>query len=345
MQPFITVAMPAYNAEKYIEQAIRSILRQTFREFILMIINDGSTDKTEAIVMSFKDPRIQYIRNDENIGLVRTLNRSIELTRTEYYARMDADDIAMDDRLQTQFDFMNSNRNVDVCGGSFEILENGVKRKSNVWLKDDEIKAGLLFDCHICHPTVMIRTSLLKGNGFRFGVPFSYDDAFGHKILELEDFALWHKLKSVATFRNLEQILITYRREGQNLSSQKADLILERKKKFFSFYLNELRLVPSAQDLMLHISPGNFRLSGNKADIKSFRKHLNAIAAANKKQQIYPEEAMTIVIAEKWKQLFYHVVPNGFNYVFYYWKQSGMIPASQLLYFLKFSIKKLIDKK
>lgn len=345
LQPRITIVMPAYNAEKYIETAILSILGQTFKEFILMIINDGSTDSTEHIIRSFKDPRIQYIKNDENIGLVRTLNKSIDLTETEYYARMDADDISFEQRLQWQLDFMDKHKNVHVCGGSFDIMEHGKKRKSAVLLENNEIKASLLFACHICHPTVMIRTLVLKENNVRFGVPFNYKDTYGHKILELEDFALWHKLKSIAIFKNLEQVVITYRQEGQNLSSQKKDLILERKKTFYSYYLNELHIKPSEKNLLFHITLSNFSLSQHVSDIQFFKEHLENIKGANKKIKIYPIDALDKIIEEKWEQLFYYVVPKGLTYVSFYWKQSGKITISQFNYFLKFSIKKVFNKK
>ena len=90
----VSVLMPAYNAEKYIAEAINSILSQTFKDFELLIINDGSTDKSESIVFSFNDPRMRYIKNEQNLGLVRVRNLGLELARGEYVAMLDSDDIA-----------------------------------------------------------------------------------------------------------------------------------------------------------------------------------------------------------------------------------------------------------
>jgi glycosyltransferase involved in cell wall biosynthesis len=98
----ISVLMPVYNAEKYLKESICSILNQTYGDFEFLIINDGSTDKSEEIILSFKDERIVYHKNESNIKLIATLNKGIALARGKYIARMDADDISLPDRLLHQ---------------------------------------------------------------------------------------------------------------------------------------------------------------------------------------------------------------------------------------------------
>src|SRR5450432_2078787 len=93
--PEISVILPAYNTEAYLGKAIQSLLDQSFRDFELLIINDGSTDKTEDIIRSFSDPRIVYIKNEQNYGLIDTLNKGIDISRGKYIARMDGDDICL----------------------------------------------------------------------------------------------------------------------------------------------------------------------------------------------------------------------------------------------------------
>jgi glycosyltransferase involved in cell wall biosynthesis len=340
----VTIVMPVFNAGKYLKQSIGSILGQTFREFIFMIIDDGSTDNSVEIINSYKDPRIKLIRNKENIGLVNSLNNSIDLTSTEYYARMDADDIAVPERLAVQIDFMKHHPEVGVCGGKFEIFgnENVIPE---IPLKDGEIKASLLFGCQILHPSVMIRTELLKKNNMKFGVPFAYDDEFGHKLLELEDFALWHKLKGITHFENIDQVLIEYRMEGQNFTTQKQDRILERKKKYYKFLLKELDIVPSENNLMYHISLNYFSKSKTPDDLNSFRKYLTDINIANEKHLIYPVEELKIFIENKWDQLFFKLTPLGVNYVLRYWKISGKIKVTQVKYYLKYSLNNILKKE
>src|SRR5688572_29034662 len=107
--PRITVLMPVYNAASFLREAIESILQQTFRDFEFLIIDDGSTDESIAIVQAYKDPRIRFLQNDANVGIAATLNRGIEMASCELIARMDADDISYPTRLQKQYDYMTLN--------------------------------------------------------------------------------------------------------------------------------------------------------------------------------------------------------------------------------------------
>lgn len=126
--PQVTVLLPVYNGEKYIAQAIESILNQSFRNFELRIIDDGSKDSSVKIVQSYSDPRIRIVKNPQNLGLVQTLNRGITLIKSEYLARMDADDIALPDRLEKQLLFMQARPEVGLLGGAIQLVdENGDK--------------------------------------------------------------------------------------------------------------------------------------------------------------------------------------------------------------------------
>src|SRR3989338_7703392 len=102
MKPAISVIMPVYNGEKYLREAIESILNQSFSDFELFIINDGSTDGTAGIIASFHDPRIVYLKNESNLGLSRSYNRGIDAARGKYIARMDADDMSIPKRFERQ---------------------------------------------------------------------------------------------------------------------------------------------------------------------------------------------------------------------------------------------------
>ena len=153
IEPKITVILPAYNAQDYIKEAIDSILNQTFRNFVLLIIDDASQDKTEAIIKSYSDERIVYLKNEINSGIAATLNRGIQNAKTEYIARMDADDIAIPDRLELQYEFMNTNRDISVCGTWYEIFGNEIELM-RLPTFDEDIKASLLFGLGFCHPAI-----------------------------------------------------------------------------------------------------------------------------------------------------------------------------------------------
>ena len=114
--PKITVLMPVYNGEKYLRESVDSILNQTFTDFELLIINDGSTDSSMEILNSYSDSRIRIVTNEVNLRLIKTLNKGIDLATGEYIARMDCDDIADPKRLEIQLQYMEKHPDVAVCG-------------------------------------------------------------------------------------------------------------------------------------------------------------------------------------------------------------------------------------
>jgi glycosyltransferase involved in cell wall biosynthesis len=182
--PKITVLMPVYNGAKYLKEAIDSVLSQTFRDFEFLIIDDGSTDSSVEIIKSYNDQRIRLEQNDKNFGLIYSLNKGIDLTKNKYIARMDADDISLPDRLKIQFEFMESHFDIAVSG-VYTITIGKVNGHTNKFFTEPEdIKANLLFNTSLEHPSVIIRKEILqKYNLF-------YNENFKHS----EDFDLWERI-------------------------------------------------------------------------------------------------------------------------------------------------------
>ena len=119
--------MPVFNSDKYLEEAINSILTQSYQNFEFLIINDGSTDNSEKIIKSYKDPRIHYVKNNTNLGIIKTRNIGLSLIKTPFLALIDSDDISLQNRLEIQLDYMRQNPNIDVCGTCFYKLINNKK--------------------------------------------------------------------------------------------------------------------------------------------------------------------------------------------------------------------------
>jgi glycosyltransferase involved in cell wall biosynthesis len=339
----LTVAMPVYNAAAYLPEAIESILNQTYRDFVFLIINDCSTDDTEEVILSYKDERIKYVKNSQNIGVKDSLNKIIELTDSKYLARMDADDIAMPKRLEWQLEFMESHNDIGVCGGVFEVfgVENHIAK---IPYEDAAIKARMVFLNQICHPSIMLRMDIFKKDGTRYGVPFDFNDEYGPKISELEDFALWHKIKSRTKFENIDKLILRYRMEGQNISYNKESLVLERKKTFFRFVLAELGIIPTETNLVYHISFKYFGDSKSVNEVSEFRKHLDSILLENKTKNIYGQQELATVVEDKWDQLFYHLPPLGMNYVRAYWNISGVRKRKHVVYAFKYFVNRRIGR-
>jgi glycosyltransferase involved in cell wall biosynthesis len=166
--PKVTVLMSVYNGEKYLNEAIDSILGQTFKDFEFLIINDGSTDKTAEILKSYNDPRIKIINNEKNIGLTKSLNKGLKLARGEYIARQDADDISCDNRLERQIKFLDKNLDIAIVGTNyFRINEKGdIIQKIKRQEKDKNIKKYLLSGNQLGHGTIMFRKSCFEKVGF-----------------------------------------------------------------------------------------------------------------------------------------------------------------------------------
>lgn len=206
MDNFVTVLMPVYNAEKYLAEAIESILHQTYQDFEFLIINDGSTDGSEDVILNYAevDSRINYVKNEHNIKLIATLNKGVKLAKGKYIVRMDADDISVPERIEKQVSFMESHPNVGVCGSYFTVFGEGIKDPYVVTrpLGNETIKASLLFTNPLGHPNVIIRKSLMIDN----------DIWYNSRFYRIEDWGLWTMLMNKCDFENIPESLLRYRR-------------------------------------------------------------------------------------------------------------------------------------
>jgi glycosyltransferase involved in cell wall biosynthesis len=207
--------MPAYNAEKYIGEAIESILNQTFTDFEFIIIDDCSTDRTWEIIQGYakKDNRLVILKNEVNSKICKTLNRGILIARGKYIARMDADDWSYRDRLAKQFVFMESNQKVGVSGGSMEVCDAKMKvlgvRKYN--LTDQDIRKKLFFYSPFSHPLIILKTEAVKKAGY-----------YNEDLFDAEDYDLYFRIGRYYKFGNLKDVLLKYRTGESQVSFKNA---------------------------------------------------------------------------------------------------------------------------
>lgn len=200
--------MPVYNAENYIEEAIYSILNQTFSNFELIILEDASEDNSLSLIKKFKDPRIRLIANRDNLGIVKNLNHGLTLSTGKYIVRMDADDVSYPDRIEKQVEFMEANPQVNISGTWFRIMHNKEIIKHPV--NHQEIVFKLFSDTAFGHPTVILRSSFIKENNIVYPNNLA------------EDYALWVSLIQKAYFANIPEVLLDYRWHGKNLSGSQS---------------------------------------------------------------------------------------------------------------------------
>lgn len=212
--PTVSVVMPAYNAEKYLREAIDSILAQTFTDFELIIINDGSTDFTKDIILSYTDQRIRYIENEQNSGICVTLNKGLDAARGRYIARMDSDDISLPRRLEVQVQYMDSHPEIGVAGTDIEIFGDGMKSQVfNFDTNPQVCRSNLIFSATLAHPTALIRKSVLADNHL------IYDDYYRG----MEDHHLWWQIAQHSEISNVSEVLLRYRQHTSQATRQNTD--------------------------------------------------------------------------------------------------------------------------
>ena len=290
----VSIILPVYNAQEYIAQAIESILSQSYEQFELILIDDGSTDSSLKIMQSYVDARIEIISR-ENRGLVESLNEGIQKARGKYIARMDADDISMPQRLEKQVVFMENSPEIGICGTAVMIFGETIQEK--VWrlpLEDNRIKAELLFSSALAHPTVMMRKSLLEE------YQLSYDTGFRHA----EDFELWTRFAEHTTLANLPEPLLKYR-VLENSISRLADKEVEQRyaimQKISERYMYQLGIDRNENQRRLHFNLStNARMKDNSIDFESLKEYFALLADANRKKKVFDTRSLYKVLGKKW---------------------------------------------
>lgn len=214
-RPLISVIMPVYNCVLYIEQSINSILKQTFKDFELIIIDDCSFDGTIEILKKFDDPRIKIIENLSNKGVSSSTNKGFKLAQGKYIARMDGDDIAVKDRFEKQLRILEDNQDIFVCGSLVQYLGG---TNSIIQYKEThrEIITELLISCSVCMGAAMFRRKDLKS--------YFYDE----KKRSGEDYDFWSKIVGLGEFYNIQEVLLLYRvHENQASKKHKTQQIID----------------------------------------------------------------------------------------------------------------------
>ena len=211
--PKISVLMPAYNTEKYISEAIESILNQTFKDFEFIIIDDGSTDRTWDIIQEYekKDDRIVALRNVKNLGIPTNRNKLVSMAKGKYIVWQDSDDISLPYRIEKQYNFMEKNPEIGICGGWLQIFNENNKLSIRKYASDDKnLRKNIFKYSPIAQPVSIIRKEILdKTNG--------YDKS----LKQAEDLDMSFKIGTFSEFSNLQEVLLKYRFDNNSISKNK----------------------------------------------------------------------------------------------------------------------------
>lgn len=293
--------MPVYNAEKYVAEAIESILSQTFTDFEFLIFNDGSKDRSAEIVQSYaqKDSRIVFYNYTENTGYLKHLNEGIDKAQGKYTARMDADDISLPQRFEKQVEFMESHEDVGICGTWFTTFEGHIDNTLTVMKQlehDGDIKIAIFHSCPFGHPTIMAQTTLLKQN--------KYDSRF----YPAEDYELWSRLIPRTKFYNIQENLLFYRHHETNISKNKSETQQNNGLKAQILQLAQLNVIEnkySYEDIKILFPLHQFasqRYLPTKSAPEMIRiaTILQKMYEGNSKKELYDNEKFTIFLTQAW---------------------------------------------
>jgi len=245
MAPEVSVIMAAYNAEAFLAESVESILGQTFEDFEFIVIDDHSTDGTARMLSEYagRENRLAVHRNDENMGLTRSLNRGLDLAGGRFVARHDADDVAVPERLALQAAYLTAHPEAAVVGGSVRLID-GQGHGEEVFVEPTDplvIRWRLLFSNPVAHTTAFWRRETVERLAGR------YDESFTCS----QDYDLWSRLAEKAEIHNLPQVLSAQRRHEDCVSYRHGDRQLAYTAQVSDPQLRRLLPgeEPSAQDL------------------------------------------------------------------------------------------------
>lgn len=288
MLPRISVIMSVYNAEKFLEESIKSILAQKDVLLELIIVNDGSTDRSLEIALknSETDKRIHII-NQANEGLPRALNNALKASTGEYIARMDADDIALDNRLKIQAEFLQKNPEIDIVGSFVHAFGDN---KNRIWkfpISKEDCDVAMLFLNPLAHPAVMFRKSVVASVGY-YNTTFEYD----------QDYEFWARSSAYHRIANIPRPLLKYRiHETQMGSVFSRSTRVKSQVRTQEFLLKEMGMNPSSDDMKIHLLLANayrleFDLTVDTEILEVAKIHIGKIIDANAVTKRYNHQAL-----------------------------------------------------
>ncbi|MYL30781.1 glycosyltransferase [Halobacillus halophilus] len=289
--PKISVLMSVFNDEDYIKEAIYSLIHQTYQDFEIIIIDDGSVDQTASIISSIKDPRIKLYKNKTNEGLTKNLNKAWDLSKGDLIARMDGDDISSSRRFEKQVSFFEQNKDISLLGCNSKNIGANKKNKSAA-ANHEELKCSLFLRVPFPHSGVMLRKEDFDNIGMKYDEDFKY----------AQDFDLWVRASRVLKFYKLPEVLLEYRiHEGQASSIHRSkgstfDLMVRKNQ------VDELGIHYSEEILKLY----NKALSSSKSllslnELQTLDTFYCEIIDQNNKKGLYDKETFKNKLGESFR--------------------------------------------
>ena len=318
--PLVTVYIPVFNGEKFVVEAVTSVLNQTYTNFELIIVNDGSTDHTLQLLKNLDDNRIKLIDLSENKGNCYAANIALRQARGKYIIRMDADDISFPNRIEEQVVYMESNPEVVLSGASMKLISAN-SDKSEVWKypkSPETAKAAFIFKCGVMQPISIVRTETIHNN------QLFYDES--NRDSYAEDYDLFYRISKLGKLGNIDKVLLYYRRHESNLTvTTSLDKAKKLRSAIYLTVLKDMGFDEQAIDLDAHL--GLRRLLPEDFEpefvlrIFDWSKKLREM---NSKTGYFDQNALDQTLLDYEDQLFYKISQKGRKYIQAYKKRKPL---------------------
>ncbi len=304
-QPLISVLMPAFDRERFIGAAVESVLTQTHRDFELVIVDDGSSDRTIEVATASGDPRIRLLRHERNRGISAARNTALEAAQGRFIAWLDSDDLARPTRLAEQLRFLEGNPDIAMIGASAGKVDENGRTRLGVRvppLGHDEIRAWLLFRTAFQQSSVFGRAEVLKLYPYAPELPVC------------EDIDVFIRVTQKHRVANMPRVLIDRRLHSGQAVRTRQQQILETKKVQIGSLLDELGVQFGADDLVRHIMLGSGGLLGLKADrayLQWAEPWLHRLLEANRASRLIEPSAMEMAVSYFWVRACRRAMKHG----------------------------------
>lgn len=318
----VSVILPVHNKEAWLEESVRSVLDQTYRDIEVIAVDDKSTDGSLRLLRGIGDDRLRVIALENNLGPAGAAQRAIDLARGEYVVRMDADDIMLPDRIAEQVKFMDANPELGASGSHQQVLGSDTLMRAS--LTHEDCLAGALFQIPMFQPTTIYRRRILVDHDVRF-----QDDwpRYG------EDWWYQARLLRVTRVANMDKALLLYRVGDQNVRAR-----IDRERQLRILYEGlfahfDCPLPPERILAHLHAvkwSNGPLR----PAHVRAVRSHLDALRAFNAQRRAFPEAAFNARLDRVWNEFGFKLPPSGLRVMLAYAAYGKSMGLGKIRYML-----------
>lgn len=288
--PLVSVVMSVYNGAAYLREAMDSILNQTYSNFEFIIINDGSSDGSLAIIRSYSDGRIRLIDNGTNKGLIDSLNAGISAASGKYIARMDADDISLPGRFEKQVAFMEADAALGVCSCDYILFSENKETYSAAFKTHDEILGWMLFNASVAHPSLMIRASVLKEQRPVFNAEYKH----------AEDYDLWSRLLFTCRFGAVNEVLFKYREHAGQVTKVYRGEQVASANRIRKNILECAGFSFTGQELHVHNLIGSSQLFRSFEELQQAEQWLNSLLIQNEQLKLIDKSIFENIVGKQW---------------------------------------------